>query len=40
MAGNSFFDEMAPMQLGMWVRYINSDLEKREVNKKCLGKWR
>ena len=40
MAGNIFFDEMVPKQLGMWVRYINSALEEGEVNKKCLGKWR
>jgi hypothetical protein len=40
MAGNIFFDEMAPKQLGTWVRYINSALEEGEVNKKCLGKWR
>jgi hypothetical protein len=39
-AGNLFFDEMAPKQLGTWVRYINSVLEEGEVNKKCLGKWR
>jgi hypothetical protein len=39
-ARNLFFDEMAPKQLGMWVRYINSGLEEGEVNKKCLGKWR
>jgi hypothetical protein len=40
MAGNSFFDEMGPKQLGTLVRYINSGLEEGEVNKKCLGKWR
>ena len=39
-AGNLFFDEMAPKQLGMWVRYIKSGLEEGEVNKKCLGKLR
>ncbi len=33
-AGNIFFDEMAPKQLGTWVRYINSGLEEGEVNKK------
>ncbi len=33
-AGNFFFDEMAPKQLGTWVRYINSGLEEGEVNKK------
>jgi hypothetical protein len=37
MAGNIFFDEMAPKQLSTWVRYINSGLEEGEVNKKCLG---
>ncbi len=40
MAGNLFFYEMAPKQLGTWVRYINSGLEEGDVNKKCLGKWR
>jgi hypothetical protein len=40
MAGNLFFDEILPNQLGTWVRYINSGLEEGEVNKKCLGKWR
>jgi hypothetical protein len=39
-AGNLFFNEMVPKQLGTWVRYINSGLEEGEVNKKCLGKWR
>jgi hypothetical protein len=33
-AGNIFFDEMAPKQLGTWVRYIKSGLEEGEVNKK------
>jgi hypothetical protein len=33
MAGNIFFDEMAPKHLGTWVKYINSGLEEREVNK-------
>jgi hypothetical protein len=33
-AGNIFFDEMAPKQLGTWVRLIKSGLEKGEVNKK------
>ncbi len=33
-AGNIFFDEMAPQELGTWVRYINSGLEEGEVNKK------
>ncbi len=36
-AGNIFFDEMVPKQLGTWVMYINSGLEEGEVNKKCLG---
>jgi hypothetical protein len=35
-AGNIFFDEMAPKQLGTWVRYINSGLEEGEVNKSVL----
>jgi hypothetical protein len=39
-AGIIFFDEMAPKQLGTWVRYINSGLEEGEVNKKCPGKCR
>jgi hypothetical protein len=39
-AGIIFFDEMAPKQLGTWVRYRNSALEEGEVKKKCLGKWR
>jgi hypothetical protein len=34
MAGNIFFDKMAPKQLGMWVRYIKSCLEEGEVKKK------
>jgi hypothetical protein len=33
-AGNIIFDEMAPKQLGTWVRYINSGLEEGEVNEK------
>jgi hypothetical protein len=37
-AGNLFIDEMAPKQLGTWVRYINSGLEEGEVNKKVLRK--
>jgi hypothetical protein len=37
MAGNIFFDEMAPKQLGTWVRYIKSGLEEGEVNKKGFG---
>ena len=37
MASNIFFDEMAPKQLGTWVRYINSGLEEGEVNKKWFG---
>ncbi len=37
MAGNIFFDEMAPKQLGTWVRYIKSGLEEEEVNKKWFG---
>jgi hypothetical protein len=36
MAGKLFFDEMAPKQLGTWVRYINSGLEEGEVIKNCL----
>jgi hypothetical protein len=37
MAGNIFFDDMAPKQLGTWVRYIKSGLEEGEVNKKQFG---
>ncbi len=40
MAGNIFFDEMAPKQLGTWVRYIKSGLEEGEVNKSDLDTWR
>ncbi len=32
MAGDIFFDEMAPKQLGTWARYINSGLEEGGVN--------
>ncbi len=37
MAGNIFFDKMAPKQLNTCVRYIKSGLEEGEVNKKWFG---